>query len=189
MQQQPKLSIDLEVQNLADLKKVGLYNYAADPSIKIPSLAFIFEGQEFLMPRFGGEEQLSGNYTVLKELPYDVINYIKLGGLVSAWNVEFEYVVWNAVHHLYGWPRLHHTQCYCTMALAASRSHPQSLERCGEFMGLEIVKSDSDPMMRVCVKHKDGVFDYTQQDLVDMYEYNIQDVRSELAIAEELGVL
>jgi hypothetical protein len=68
--------------------------------------------------------------------PQELFNHIANGGLLSGWNVSFEYWVWNIVcTKLYGWPPLDGKLLRCTMAKSRAFAMPGSLEDAGHVIG------------------------------------------------------
>ena len=55
-----------------------------------------------------------------------LLQHVKNGGKIQAWNAMFEYAIWNCVCvPKYGWPPLKLEQCIDTMAIAAANNIPQ----------------------------------------------------------------
>lgn len=68
--------------------------------------------------------------------PQDLLDHIAAGGLVEAWNVTFEFYVWNLVAvRRYGWPPLQLEQCRCAMAKARRHSLPGALDNAAKVLG------------------------------------------------------
>ena len=68
--------------------------------------------------------------------PVDLFDYIGGGGLVEAWNVSFEFYIWNLVCvKKYGWPVLPLEQCRCAMAKSRRFSLPGGLDNAAKVLG------------------------------------------------------
>jgi DNA polymerase len=68
--------------------------------------------------------------------PLDLLDYVRNGGEVEAFNITFEWWVWNlyAVRR-FGWPPLPLEQCFCAMAKAKRFSLPASLAKLAAVLG------------------------------------------------------
>jgi DNA polymerase len=68
--------------------------------------------------------------------PTDLIEHIRAGKPIEAWNVTFEFWIWNmiCVRRL-GWPVLRLDQCYCAMAKSRRHSLPGALGGCAKVLG------------------------------------------------------
>ena len=97
---------DFETRSAVDLRKTGVYKYAADPSTDIWCLAY----------------KAPWSDDVLVWQPGDAVDthledWIMAGGLLSAWNANFERVIWNEIMvGRYQWPATKIKQWRCTMA-------------------------------------------------------------------------
>jgi len=68
--------------------------------------------------------------------PLDLFAYIAAGGLIEAWNIAFEFYIWNVICvRRYGWPVLRIEQCRCAMAKSRRHSLPGSLEKAAKVLG------------------------------------------------------
>ena len=68
--------------------------------------------------------------------PLDLIAHIQGGGLIEAWNVTFEFWIWNMVcTRRYGWPALPLSQCRCAMAKSRRHSLPGALGAAAKVLG------------------------------------------------------
>lgn len=68
--------------------------------------------------------------------PADLLQHIADGKLVEAWNVTFEFYIWNMIcARRYGWPALHLEQCRCVMARSRRFSLPGSLGIAAKVLG------------------------------------------------------
>jgi len=68
--------------------------------------------------------------------PLDLINHIRSGGMIEAWNITFEFWIWNMVCvRRYGWPPLPLNQCQCAMAKSRRHSLPGALANASKVLG------------------------------------------------------
>ena len=172
-------SIDFETRSLADLKKVGLDLYANDPSTEVLCIAY-------------GSNQ--NNVRVIDSVftqDFPLLDHVKNGGKIAAWNAAFEYAIWNCVCvPKYGWPELKLEQCIDTMAWSAACNAPQSLEDAAMFFDATYKK---DPIgkkliQKLCKPHKDG-FNNDPELLKQLFEYCRTDVKTEIALQGHLRAL
>lgn len=164
---------------------VGAVKYSRHPSTEILCMAWAIgdEDPELWLP---GDPP-----------PTRLMKHVREGGLVCAWNAEFEIPVWeNIAAERLGWLPVPLKQWRDTAALALTFSLPAALEDAGGALGVDVVKdprgkhlinklckprnpSKNDPSTR-------WTYDKVPQDYEDFYEYCRQDVRSERAIHEAL---
>ena len=174
-------SIDFETRSKADLPEVGLDNYANDESTEVLCIAFgtAPENVQVFKP--------DGGFGLLR-----ILNHVRNGGKIAAWNAMFEYAIWNCVCvPKYGWPVLKLEQCIDTMAVAAANNIPQSLDDAGAFMDAQYQK---DPIgkrliQKLCKPNSKGGFNDDPELLKQLFEYCAQDVRTEMAIGSVLRPL
>jgi DNA polymerase len=68
--------------------------------------------------------------------PQDLLEYVAAGKPIAAWNVTFEWYIWNFVcTRRYGWPQLQLDQCHCDMAKSRRYSTPGSLDLAAKVLG------------------------------------------------------
>ena len=176
-------SIDFETRSFADLTTVGLDKYANCLSTEVLCIAFGTTPDNVVVhkPYIFSEQPLWG-----------LINHVKNGGKIAAWNAMFEYAIWNCVCvPKYGWPELKLEQCIDTMAVAASNNIPQNLEDAGAFID---AKYQKDPIgkrliQKLCKPNKKGQFENSPELMAQLFEYCKQDVRTEMAIGSVLRPL
>lgn len=112
-------------QGKGGLAAVGTPVYAEHPSTEILSLYYDLKdgkGRRCWLPGLPD--------------PVDLLDHIANGGLIEAWNVTFEFWIWNmvAVRKL-GWPVLRLDQCRCAMAKARRHSLPAGLDAAAKVLG------------------------------------------------------
>jgi DNA polymerase bacteriophage-type len=173
-------SIDFETRSHANLPDVGLDIYANDPTTEVLCIAFGTEPQNVIC------SSISEPY--LKPL----LDHVRNGGKIQAWNAMFEYAIWNCVCvPKYGWPPLKLEQCIDTMAIAAANNVPQSLDDAGNFMNSEHKKDAVGKrlIMKLSKPSSKGVFNEDPELLKQLFDYCAQDVRTEMAIGSVLRPL
>ena len=173
-------SIDFETRSLIDLKVKGLDIYANDKTTEVLCIAFgstidnIFMANDFEQPR----------YSLVA-----LLDHVRAGGKIQAWNALFEYAIWNCVCvPKYGWPELKLSQVIDSMAIAAANNVPQSLEEAALFMdsahkkdpvGAKLIK-------KLCKPLKKGEFNNDPELLQQLYDYCVKDVKAEMSIVSKL---
>jgi len=123
------VSIDFETTSRVDLRKTGVYEYAKHPSTRVLWLSYRFDD--------GTAARWTPNSG--QPFPQALLDHVANMGLVSGWNVGFEYVIWNYVLTRYGinnLPLLAPGQLRDTMARAAYWGLPLSLDQAGPAAGL-----------------------------------------------------
>lgn len=180
------VSIDFETRSAVDLRKTGVYKYAADQSTDIWCMAY----------------KAPWSDDVLVWQPGDAVDthledWIMAGGLLSAWNANFERVIWNEIMvGRYQWPATKIKQWRCTMAQASAMGLPRALGQAAAVLGVEEQKDKAGAalMLRMARPRKvnaDGSYTWwNTKDKVDaLVAYCRQDVRTELSVAETLNAM
>ena len=178
-------SIDFETRSHIDLADQGLDIYANDPTTEVLCIAFGTTPDNVVVcePTHNSNDWLSKLNFLLK--------HVADGGKIQAWNAMFEYAIWNCVCvPKYGWPPLKLEQCIDTMAIAAANNIPQSLGDAAIFMDATQQKDTRGRYLiqKLCKPHK-GVFNNDPELMAEMFQYCIQDVRTEMAIGSVLRPL
>ena len=169
-------SIDFETRSRAELKDVGLDVYANDPSTEILCIAY------------GTTPE---NVRVDKH-PNALLDHVRNGGKIQAWNAMFEYAIWNCVCvPKYGWPPLKLEQVIDSMAIAAANNIPQGLDDAGTFMDSAHKKDPigSKLIQKLCKPDRKGDFNDDPDLLTKLYAYCVQDVKTEMSIVKDLRKL
>ena len=126
------VSVDFETRSQVDLRKTGVYPYAADPSTDIWCMSFSFEGDDAVHTWTPGEDIHPG-----------LRSHIMEGGTLRAWNSGFEYVIWNRIlAPRYGWPETGVGQWVDTAAEAAAMALPRGLGKAAAALGMNEEKDD-----------------------------------------------
>ena len=171
-------SIDFETRSTIDLADQGLDIYANDPTTEVLCIAVGTEPHNVVV--------LPPTY---QNNP--VLEHVRNGGKIQAWNAMFEYAIWNCVCvPKYGWPPLKLEQCIDSMAIAAANNVPQSLGDAAIFMDASQQKDTRGRYLiqKLCKPHK-GVFNEDADLMRELFDYCAQDVRTEMAIAANLRPL
>lgn len=126
------LHIDFETYSEQSLRTVGVYRYVRDPSFEPLMMGWGFSSSEDVdlwLP------------TDSLDLPEEVVDHIESGGIVKAFNVEFERTVWNQYCvPVLGWPRVSLNQWHCSAARAAAAGLPRSLDKVAMALNLAMRK-------------------------------------------------
>jgi DNA polymerase len=170
------LFYDAETRSALNLKKVGSWRYAEDPSTDVYMVCYAI-GQGPVETWYPGTP-----------VPQAILDHAAAGKYFSAHNVNFEYPLTNLLlAPRYGWPTLKIEQMHDTAAEAAAMGLPRSLEECGNRLGLDTQKDMEGHalMMRMCRPRKiipspDGGTEYTwwddQKRIQQLAEYCALDV-------------
>jgi DNA polymerase len=124
-------------------------------------------------------------------------DWIMAGGLLSAWNANFERTIWNEIMvGRYQWPRTKIKQWRCTMAQASAMGLPRALGQAAAVLGVEEQKDKTGAalMLRMARPRKvnaDGSYTWwnTKDKIEQLVAYCRQDVRTELSVAETLNAM
>ena len=180
------VSIDFETRSAVDLRKTGVYKYAADPSTDIWCMAYKAPWSDDVLVWQPGDE-----------VDAHLEDWIRAGGLLSAWNANFERTIWNEIMvGRYQWPATRIKQWRCTMAQASAMGLPRALGQAAAVLGVEEQKDKTGAalMLRMARPRKvnaDGSYTWwdTKDKLDTLVAYCRQDVRTELSVAETLNAM
>jgi len=178
-------SIDFETRSKANLPDVGLDIYANDPTTEVLCIAFGTTPDNVLVT-----DQVNNPH--YGHFLSKLLDHVRNGGKIQAWNAMFEYAIWNCVCvPKYGWPPLKLEQCIDSMAIAAANNIPQSLDEAGTFMDSAHKKDavGARLIQKLCKPNKKGEFNDDPELLAQLFEYCQQDVRTEMGITELLRPL
>lgn len=178
------VSVDFETKSAVDLRKTGVYKYAADPSTDIWCMAYKAPWSDDVLVWQPGDE-----------VDAYLEDWIRAGGLLSAWNANFERTIWNNIMvGRYQWPDTRINQWRCTMAQASAMGLPRSLGQAGAVLGVEEQKDKTGAalMLRMARPRKvnaDGSYTWwnTKDKVEALVAYCRQDVKTELSVAEVLN--
>jgi DNA polymerase bacteriophage-type len=174
------LGTDFESYSEANLKTVGVYRYCRHPSTEILCCSFGFTEDTVWVWRPG------------EPLPWQLIEYVRNGGILGAHNAAFERQMWNVQLVKYGAPPTPVNQWVCTAAQVAALAAPRRLDHAGEFFNLSQVKDTETGKIlhKVCKPDRKGNKPILSvEDWDELTKYNKQDVVSELAIKNNLRPL
>lgn len=179
-----ELGIDFETRATVDLKKTGVYPYAAhkDTDVWLMGWAFGDEEPELWYPG--------------QPIPARIVEHIKAGGTIRAWNAQFERVIWNAIMvPRYGAPDVAYEQWVDTAAEAAAMSLPRDLERAAKVTrvgqqkdsgGYKLMLKMTRPTNKKAIEHENAepTWNDNKEDLHNLGAYCKQDVRTERAMVK-----
>lgn len=178
-------SIDFETRSAVDLRKTGVYVYAADASTDVWCMAYSWDGEDVSVWRPG--------------MPIDtkLEDWIVEGGKLQAWNANFERVIWSQIMvPRYNWPRTKSKQWYCTMAQASAAGLPRALGQAAAVLGVEEQKDKTGQalmlrMARPRRTNEDGthVWWETADKVQALIDYCEQDVRTEMDVSTHIPYL
>lgn len=178
-------SLDYETYSEQDIK-TGSFRYAQDQSTEVICLAYKFNHQKETLLWYPD-----------LEIPKDLVEHIKSGGLIRAWNATFEYAITNyTMHRLYNFPKVKYSQMRCTQTDALTLALPASLDACGKVLGLDILKDKTGKMLinklskpRKATRNKPYTRitkDIEPEFFEQFYSYCKKDVDAEVAIYNAL---
>ncbi len=157
---------------------VGTPVYAEHPSTEILCLYYDLKdgkGRRMFMP--GGPE------------PTDLIEHIRNLGPIEAWNITFEWWIWNMVcARRYGWPYLQFEQCHCAMAKARRYSLPGGMDAAAKALGTEEKDKKGKQLINKLCRPVSATKKRPQprwtmatapEDYADLFKYCDQDVKTE----------
>jgi DNA polymerase bacteriophage-type len=125
--------LDFETYSGADIKKVGAFRYASDPSTEIIIMAIARNDEE---PRVWSV--LNGGWNEAYDLLEDAIEY---GAQIYAHNAQFEHAVCKyLLTKTFGIRPPAIQQWRCTAAMCRLAAIPSSLAGAGEFLGIDMPK-------------------------------------------------
>ncbi|MEM1224578.1 MAG: DNA polymerase [Planctomycetota bacterium] len=179
-------TIDFETRSTVDLKKCGASVYARDPNTEVLCLAYGQWKEDVRLWKVGDE------------VPHYLFDAIQNGTEeIEAHNVGFERLIWHHIcHKRWGWPDVPFDRWRCSMAACCRLTLPRSLDQAGQALGLSVQKDKAGAavMRKLCKPRKPTKNDPSQwhedpADFEKLYDYCIQDVRTEMAISEAIKPL
>lgn len=167
------------------LKEVGTSAYAEHHSCEVLTMSYdLLDGSGVRRWKPGDDQ------------PSDLLNHVAQGGPVAAWNVTFEWFIWNFVCvRKYGWPPLNFEQCHCDMAKSRRYSMPGPLAHAAKVVGgAQKDKAGSNLIQKLTrphtpTKNRLGVRrtrDTDPEDFAAFDQYCDQDVVAEMATAAHM---
>lgn len=176
--------LDFETRSTVELRDTGVYVYADSPETHVWCAAYAFGDGPVKLWKEG------------EPFPQEIGAHIAAGGMIHAWNCNFERVVWNGVlHRHHEWPKLLIENCRCDMAAALAMALPGSLEGAAAALGLDIQKDMAGRRLALQMakpRRMEGNTPiwWNDADRLDrLYSYNITDVETERAAHKRLVAL
>ena len=202
-----KLYIDFETRSTIDLRNVGAWRYAEDPTTQIICLALKADNKEPLIwfPKWVTDSfpEIKPRQTIMDK---GIITLLALAEEIHAHNCEFERSIWlNIMCNRYGFKDLDLEKCYCTAAKAAMHALPRNLEDACVIMGADVKKDQEGRklMLKMCKPRKPRKKEKLEdpnwhtktywyedpKDIIRLAEYCKQDVEAEAALDSRLADL
>lgn len=187
------LHIDFETRSAVDLKKTGVYVYAADTSTDVWCAAYAVDDGPVQLWVPGDCLRFAADI----DCPPPIKLAFEQGWKIVAHNANFERAIWKHVlAKRYGWPEPKLTQWRCTMAMAYAMALPGSLENAAAAVGLDMRK-DMDghaTMMRMAKPRKPrkgenpkGLYWFDDEERKQkLYAYCVNDVEVERQLEKRL---
>lgn len=185
------IHLDFETYSEADIRKVGAWAYSKHPSTEVICMAYSVNGEQpkLWTPPTRIEIADLEESGVEHESEIFMPEVFDSDHKLFAWNSFFEYCIWN---HVLNWPNAPLEVWHDTAAQAAALALPWSLQGCGAVLGLDDDKKKDQRgkyLIQKLSKPNRGKRNQDPDLLQEMYEYCIQDVLSEMEIAEQLKPL
>lgn len=175
-----RLTPDAPKGTRSGLHAVGATAYAMHPSTEVLSLAYNLKtgaGEQIWLPGCPP--------------PTDLFDHLARGGLVEAWNSDFEYLIWTHVCRRMGWPEINPFQLRDAMAKARAHALPGALGKCADVLHTPIRKDNAGKALlnRFSKPHsptkKEPALRIRPEDDPEkgpqLFAYNIDDIRAESA--------
>src|SRR5690606_29835194 len=196
------LSVDFETRSRVDLKNTGAYVYARHPSTDIWCMAFAFDDEEVGLwtpddcgcayAKIGDDVYHDSHCAIWR-----IIEHVKGGGEIRAWNARFERMIWTHIlGPRYGFPVPEMEQFVDTAAEAAAMALPRALEDAAKALGLPVEKDAAGARLmkqmakpRRPTKNDPRAWWGDEDRRRRLYDYCKQDVRVERAVAKKLRPL
>lgn len=175
------LLLDFETASATDLKKAGAWRYAECPTTEIICCGFSDGGGA---PGLWTPDQ-GPTGPLFRAARDPEVTFI-------AFNAGFEKAIWRRIMvEQYGWPDVPNARWHDVMAVAAMRVIPLKMERAALVLRLPYQKDAEGSRITNSLSkpRKDGNYDRAPAVLHRVYEYCLQDIRTEVAMHERLGPL
>jgi DNA polymerase len=123
--------VDVETRSCCDLRRVGAWRYAADPSTDVWCAGYAIDDQPVQIWKPG------------EPVPAPILKPAADPGYVFvAHNVGFERAILRHVLSRYGWPAIPVERWRCTMAAASAMALPHALDKVAKALGLPEQKAN-----------------------------------------------
>ena len=134
----PSIGIDFETRSTLDLKKVGAYRYAGDPTTEVLACA-----------AFALDDGPIELWTPDQPIPEAIARGVAEGWIFRAFNAAFEMVIWRRIlAERRGWPEPKLEQWRCSMAMALANALPGSLDGAAAALELPGKSKDGERLMK-----------------------------------------
>jgi len=166
------LQIDFETRSPVNLKTDGAYKYASDPGTAVYMMGWAFDDEDPVV------------WLANEPLPQRVVDHVAAGGAITAWNAQFERLIWEYVMvNDHDAPPAHLEQFLCTAARARAHGMPSSLGDAARAMGYPIRKMpEGTRLIREYCAQNVPWSDIPEDDRQLMVEYCRTDVEVERGI-------
>lgn len=128
--------LDFETFSEANLRVVGTYRYAEDPTTEPLCLSFADDRGPVHGESLYGVKHISETSDRVKGFAA----YVEQGGLVGAHNAEFERAIWERKMVPLGFPSTSPSQWRCTAVHAAAAGFPRKLDNATRAAQLDVAK-------------------------------------------------
>lgn len=173
------LHLDYETKSAADLRKVGLVEYAKHPTTEVICAGYAFDDGPSGLWRFG------------ESCPASIANHIIAGKPIWAHNAAFELAITSHIcAKRYSWPAISPAQAVCTMAMSYAMGLPGSLEGCAAALGVTEQKDIEGRRLMLQMskpRTKEPLTWWDDEErLKRLYAYCLQDVKVERAVGKRM---
>lgn len=179
----PTCLVDFETRSYLNVKHVGAWRYAEDPTTEILCLGYKFTG---------GKRKL---WVPGLPFPQEIIDHILAGGVFEAHNCQFERAIWKFKLKPIGIPVP--VKWKDTLAVCAYRGIPLALDKAGDALNLPIQKDKRGKYLLNTLStpkwgtkaEPDRIYREDMDLMDELYEYCLDDVDSEECLGDTLGEL
>lgn len=190
--------LDFETYSDVDIKDVGAFRYAEDPSTEILILAIARNDEPpVVWDALKYKTNETNNIEAVDLLIEAVFDSLDGGAPIYAHNVYFEHAIFQSVlQRQFNIPRPQITQWRCTQAMCRLAGIPESLDKAGDFLNLDLTKDDDGKRLirkfscpRKPTKKNPSSRILPQDDPVDFQrfvDYCVQDVETERELHKTL---
>ena len=153
----------METRSKVDLRKRGLYNYAAHESTDILCIAFKVDNQKtrlWIPNKFLHIASEMMDEDLISDL--EVTAMVHESTIMEAHNAGFEKTMWHYVmYKKYGFPDIDDKKLRCSAAKAATYALPRSLDKACRALNLPQAKHEAGYkiMMKMCKPRKPSIYD------------------------------
>ncbi len=167
-----ELHLDFETRSTCDLKKSGLYVYAACPWTEVILISYAF-----------GEGEVK-TWVLGDKFPEELTEHVRNNGLVVAHNAHFELEIWNTtLANQIGVPPIKLENIRCTMAQSYAMALPGSLEKSAAGLGINQQKDMKGQRLMLKMSKPKGekpdgeiIWHWNPEAVARLAEYGRQDV-------------